>query len=101
MARMRSVVRAALHEPITAFLLLGVAIFGVDRIVNGAVGAGDDAAAHIVVTASQQAALRDAIRAEQGREPRADEVQARLDRWIDEQVLYREALALGLDRRDL
>src|SRR5689334_24355061 len=32
---------------------------------------------------------------------RSAELQTRLDRWIDEQVLYREALALGLDRKDV
>src|SRR6185295_2323909 len=41
------------------------------------------------------------FRAERGRDPDAAELQTRLDRWIDEQVLYREALALGLDRKDV
>lgn len=89
-----------LREPLARFLLLGLAIFAVDRLFSGATGT-DQTPGHIVVTATQQAALAEAFRAEHGRVARADELQARLDRWIDEQVLYREALALGLDRRDV
>ncbi|MES2489654.1 MAG: peptidylprolyl isomerase, partial [Pseudomonadota bacterium] len=55
---------------------------------------------HIVVTATQQEALREAFRAELGRNPTAEELRTRLDRWIEEQVLYREALALNLDSKD-
>lgn len=89
-----------LREPLARFLLLGLAIFAVDRALNGVTGPGQKPE-HIVVTATQQSALAEVFRAEHGREPRADELQARLNRWIDEQVLYREALALGLDRRDI
>lgn len=89
-----------LHEPLARFLLLGLAIFAIDQLFNGT-GQNPQDAGHIIVTATQQAALAEAFRVEHGRAPRAEELQARLDRWIDEQVLYREALALGLDRRDV
>lgn len=89
------------QEPIVGFLLLGLVIFGVDRTISGAPAGDASRVTRIMVTASQQAALRTAFRAENGREPEAGELQTRLDRWIDEQVLYREALALGLDRKDL
>jgi hypothetical protein len=79
------------------FMLLGLAIFAADRWIVAGVPPSD----RIVVTASQQSALAAAFRAERGREPSSDELQARLDRWIDDQVLYREALALGLDRKDV
>lgn len=89
-----------LREPLARFLLLGLAIFAVDRFFGSGTGVGQNPG-HIVVTATQQSALAEAFRAEHGRPPRADELQARLDHWIDEQVLYREAVALGLDRRDV
>lgn len=89
------------REPITAFVLIGLAIFAADRLLVSASDGQNNGTSRIVVTATQQAALREAFRAESGREPDTQELQARLDRWIDEQVLYREALALGLDRRDL
>jgi peptidyl-prolyl cis-trans isomerase C len=89
-----------LREPLLRFLLLGLVILGVDRLL-----AADDAADHdasrIVVSAGRQAARAQAFQAEHGRAPQPEELQALLDRWIDEQVLYREALVLGLDRRDL
>lgn len=100
MARFRQFLRSCWHEPLTKFLLLGAVIFAADWLLT----AGDPQSyqsSRIVVTASQQAALRAAFRAENGREPEATELRARLDRWIEEQVLYREALALGLDRKDL
>lgn len=88
-----------LRQPLTVFILLGVALFAVDRFWNGAPQAiGDDN--RIVVTASQQQTLRDAFREQIGREPTPQEMQTRLDQWINEEVLYREALALNLDRKD-
>lgn len=87
------------REPLVLFVLLGVVLFAADRLLNGVHTAA--ATAPIVITASQQTTLREAFRAERGREPDAAELKARLDHWIDEQVLYREALALGLDRKDL
>lgn len=88
-----------LREPLTLFVVLGVGLFAADRLLNGApVAIGDDT--RIVVTATQQETLRDAFRAELGRNPTPEEMHARLDRWVEEQVLYREALSLNLDRKD-
>jgi hypothetical protein len=95
-------VRRWLDEPLCRFLLLGLAILAADRLITGSAGMpGGSQDPRIVVTAGRQAALAEAFRAEHGRAPRPDELQATLDRWIDEQVLYREALALGLDQRDV
>ncbi len=88
------------REPLCRFLLLGLAILAVDRVLTAG-NAGDHDALRIVVSAGRQAALAQAFQAEHGRAPQPEELQALLDRWIDEQVLYREALALGLDRRDV
>lgn len=89
-----------LRQPLTIFILLGVALFAVDRAWNGAPEP-LDSAHQIVVTASQQQTLLEAFRAEAGRNPTPEETRQRLDRWIEEEVLYREALALNLDRKDL
>ena len=86
------------REPLLRFLLLGLAILATDRGLRGTDAGGD--ASRIVVTASQQAALRESFRAELGSEPQAGELQARLDHWIEDQLLYREALARGLERKD-
>lgn len=94
-------IRAWLREPLTLFILLGLALFAVDRLINGASLPYGSAASRIVITTAQQNALREAFHAEHGREPDTAELQARLERWIEEQVLYHEALALNLDRKDL
>lgn len=91
---------AWLREPLTLFVVLGIALFAGDRLLNGAPAPiGDET--RIVVTATQQEALREAFRAELGRNPTAEEQRIRIDRWIEEQVLYREALALNLDHKDV
>ena len=91
--------RACAREPLTLFVALGIILFAADRLLNGAPQPIGEST-RIVVTASQQSTLREAFLAENGRYPTTDELQARLDRWVEEQVLYREALARGLDRKD-
>jgi peptidyl-prolyl cis-trans isomerase C len=89
-----------LRQPLTIFILLGVMLFAIDRIWNGPPQP-LDGAHNIVVTTTQQQTLLDAFRTEAGRNPTPEETRQRLDRWIEEEVLYREALALNLDRKDL
>lgn len=85
-----------LAEPLWRFLLVALLLLAADRVFNTVA----DDETEIVVSAGRQQALTEAFVAEYGRAPREEELQSRLDRWVDEQVLYREALALGLDRRD-
>ena len=59
--------------------------------------AGRDA---IVVTAEQVAQARAAAAVLQGREPTPEELDALVEPTIRDEVLYREALALGLDEND-
>lgn len=91
--------KAWLREPLTLFVVIGLSLFALDRAWNGAPKPIGEST-HIVITASQQATLRDAFRAELGRSPTPEEFKSRADRWIEEEVLYREALALNLDRTD-
>lgn len=100
MTQPRTLMRSLLREPLTLFLLLGLMLFALDRYWNGApIPIGESS--HIVIAATQQATLRDAFRAEHGRNPTEEEMQSRIDHWVEEEVLYREALALNLDRTDL
>jgi hypothetical protein len=77
-------------------MVLGVAVF----VLYGAV-APDRAEERAIVV---DAALRERLSAEHerryGRAPEPDQLAREVDRWIDEEVLYREGLALGLDRED-
>jgi hypothetical protein len=91
--------KSLLREPLTPFLVLGLILFALDRYWNGAPTPIGESS-HIVIPASQQATLRDAFRAEHGRNPTEEELQSRINHWIEEEVLYREALVLNLDRTD-
>ena len=90
-----------MRSPLTLFLLFGIALFAADRLINGVGNDSIAATREIRITSSQQQALREAFQAEHGRQPSTTELRAKLAFWIDEQVLYREAMALNLDRADV
>jgi hypothetical protein len=86
-----------LREPLLHFLLLGGLLFA----IFGHGGAGGGAAGtQIVVTAADIARLSEQFARTWHRPPAADELQAQIDDYIREEVLYRTALTLGLDRDD-
>lgn len=85
-----------LREPLVHFLLLGLLIFAVDRILVSVRGDPQD----IVVTKEAYLEARDTFVAGMKREPSPAELKTLTDRWVDNEVLYREGLALGLDRGD-
>ena len=88
--------QTALREPLLHFLILGAAIFGVDQWRN----AGSETASDIVVTAKVQQEAKAIFEAGMKREPKPEELKVLLDRWVDNEILYREGLQLGLDRGD-
>jgi hypothetical protein len=92
----RSHVGRALREPLLHFVVLGVALFALHRLVAPA--APTDA---IVVTAAMQRGFRQEHLRRHGRPPTAEESAALVDRYVDTEVMLREALALGLDRGDI
>ena len=77
-------------------LILGAAVFGVDQWRN----AGSETASDIVVTAKVQQEAKAIFEAGMKREPKPEELKVLLDRWVDNEILYREGLQLGLDRGD-
>ena len=86
----------ALREPLTHFLVLGALIFAVDHWVLAARGNPQE----IVITKETYAEARGAFVAGMKREPTDAELKVLTDRWLDNEVLYREGLALGMDRGD-
>lgn len=85
-----------MREPLLHFVLLGGALFGVDHYV---VSRQDDPRA-IVVGAEVDDEAKRLFSASRGRAPNADELKALRERWIDNEVLYREGLALRVDQGD-
>lgn len=88
--------RRALREPLLHFAVLGAATFGVWRAAEEPV---DDATA-IVVDRGTQERLAAELQGKLRRAPTDAELEAAIDRWVDGEILYREGLALGLDRDD-
>ena len=83
------------REPLVHFAVLGVAVFALHRWVA------PPESRRIVLSAAMIQGLRQDHVRRYGAAPTADEEAALIQRFIDNEVLYREALALGLDRGDI
>ena len=89
--------RRLLREPLLHFALLGSIIFVAYRLVAPPALDG----AKIVITADRVASLRAQFAAmHDGRPPNEDELRASIDAYVRDEMLYREGLAMGLDRDD-
>jgi hypothetical protein len=86
-----------LREPLVHFLLLGGVLFGVFALVGDR---GSERASHIVVTPGHLEHLMVSFTRTWQRPPTAQELAGLIDDYIREEVLYREAVAMGLDRDD-
>ncbi len=88
--------RRWLREPLLHFVLLGVGLFALHRAV-----APPTPTSRIVVTTAVQRGFQQEHLRRQGRLPTAEETQALVERYVDTEVMLREALTLGLDRGDI
>jgi hypothetical protein len=87
-----------LKEPLLHFLLLGAAIFVVYSLVSK--GAGGEPG-KIVVTQGHLASMREVYIRTWQRPPTREEWEGLIRDRVREEVYYREALALGLDKDDI
>src|SRR6187200_1000158 len=85
-----------LREPLLHFVILGGVLFAADHFI---VSRSDDPRV-IHVDAAVDARARQVFKDARGREPNADELYALRRVWLDNEVLYREGLALQLDKGD-
>jgi len=88
--------RKLITEPLVHFLLLGLGLFVLYQLVAPAAGVDRK----IVVTDATVAMLAQRYQSVWMRPPTSEELQALVDNHIREEILYREGLALGLDRND-
>jgi peptidyl-prolyl cis-trans isomerase C len=97
--RIESVVlRRMAREPLIHFLLIGGAIFGFYGLA--AEPEASAPADRIVVTTGEIDRLGNLWEKRWQRQPSGSELRRLIDEHVREEVLYREALALGLDRDD-
>ena len=87
------------REPLLHFLLLAAGI----NLLYGALDQGDDATDSLTVRigAEHLRSLSDQFSALWGRPPTADELNALIREQVRTEILYREAIAMGLDDGDM
>lgn len=85
-----------LREPLLHFVVLGGLLFAADYAM---VGNADDAHT-IVITEEIDNESEDIFEAARGREPNKEEMTALQRVWLDNEILYREGLAMQLDKGD-
>jgi hypothetical protein len=86
-----------LREPLFHFLIIGSLLFALYRIVSGPAPTPVNS---IVITPERVTQLAGGFEAVRKRPATDDELRALVDSFVREEVYYREALALGLERDD-
>ncbi|NVB85794.1 MAG: peptidyl-prolyl cis-trans isomerase [Kofleriaceae bacterium] len=102
--------KAVAREPLVHFLVIGAALFAIDAwrgpdeeprsVAVAPAPAVAPAVRQIVVDDTVRKNVAAAAELHLGRKPTAAELAAELERWIDEEMLFREAMSRGLDRDD-
>ena len=85
-----------MREPLVHFLVLGALLFAIDQLIVSR----EDDPRTIVIDAKIDKQAIDVFKESRGRAPNKDELYALRRVWLDNEVLYREGLALQLDRGD-
>ena len=88
-----------LREPLLHFLVAGLALFAIYRMLHP-IPEQPDEGNRIVITDDDLRQVQIAWRAQWQRFPTPDEMRGLVDSKIREEILYREAMALGLDKGD-
>ncbi len=88
-----------LREPLVHFILLGIALFAAWQLLKPPVDE-RPVSREIQLSLDEIAQLALLFQARWNREPTTEELARLVDERVTEEVLYREALALGLDKDD-
>ena len=94
-ARPRAVMRRALREPLLHFLVAGLMLFLAAQAWRGA-----HDVRRIVVTPERTAELATKYRLQFGAPPTPAQLETLVESYVQEEALYREGKAMGLDRDD-
>jgi hypothetical protein len=85
-----------LREPLLHFVILGAVVFSVDHFLT----ISKDDPRTIVVSAAVDKEARELFKASRGQDPTPEQMVALRQVWLDNEVLYREGIALRVDRGD-
>jgi hypothetical protein len=97
---MKNIVSKLLKEPLIYFFLLGFVVFGLHSFLNR-VNQEDKDPFTVEVTSSDIEWIRSSWEARMKRQPTQQELQGLINRFIRDEILFREASAMDLDDRDL
>jgi hypothetical protein len=89
-------IRRWLREPLLHFVVLGALLFAADHLL---VSRAEDPHTIVVGAAVDQEA-KETFKASRGRDPNPEELDALRRVWLDNEILYREGLALQVDKGD-
>ena len=89
--------KSLLREPLIHFLCIGAALFILFELFDDPVG---PQSSRIVITDGQVEFLKASYARSRQRPPTEQELQGLVDGYVREEIFYREALALGLDKDD-
>jgi len=90
-------IKRLLREPLFQFLIIGALLFALYTVVSGPAPAPTN---QIVIEPERVAQLAAGYEAVWRRPPSDDELTALVENFVREEIYYREALALGLERDD-
>ena len=93
--RIMPIIRRFASEPLPQFIAIGLALFAIAHVM-----AVREARPEIVVDAAQRDYQRNQVRGQFGTEPDPKRLDELLQTYVRDEVLYREALRLGLERDD-
>ena len=86
-----------LREPLLHFLIIGIGLFLLYQFIRGG---NESAPREIVISESRIEALAENFGRTWMRPPTPQELRGLVDDYVKEEVFYREAIAMGLDRDD-
>ncbi len=92
-------VKRWLREPLLHFLLLGAVLFGVYELTQAG-QTGPVSSKEIRLTLNELTQMALLFRSQWQREPTPVELNRLVENRVEEEILYREALAMGLDKDD-
>jgi len=87
-----------IKEPLIHFLILGALLFALNNVVSDSSSTDTDNS--IVISDTEVEWMQSIWNKKWGRMPTEDELQGLIESYIREEVLYREGLAMGLDKDD-
>ena len=91
--------RRLLREPLVHFLLAGAVLLGLSALFGQSFGVGGNSN-RIEVTAERIQQLRETWTRQRGAPPTPEQLNILIEDFVREEVLYREAVASGLDQGD-